>query len=62
MSSVEQNNNNSQEKNELETPKPNQESSKIQPSQEILNNPYVQELLLKIDVLKRGIFKNYHQN
>ena len=65
MATAEQNNN-LMEKSELETSKlntnSNQDSATAKPSQELLNNPYVQELLLKIDVLKRGIFKERKTN
>ena len=37
-------------------------SSNSQDNQELLNHPYVQDLLLKIDVLKRGIFKERKTN
>ena len=50
-----------------ESPKKSQDSStsnssNSQENQEILNHPYVQELLLKIDVLKRGIIKERKTN
>ena len=65
MATAEQNNN-LMEKSELETSKlntnSNQDSATAKPSQELLNNPYVQDLLLKIDVLKRGIFKERKTN
>ena len=37
-------------------------SSNSQDNQELLNHPYVQDLLLKIDVLKRGILKERKAN
>ena len=50
-----------------ESPKKSQDSSTSNSSnsqeiQELLNHPYVQDLLLKIDVLKRGIIKERKTN
>ena len=50
-----------------ESPKKSQDSStsnssNSQETQELLNHPYVQDLLLKIDVLKRGIIKERKLN
>jgi chromosome segregation ATPase len=41
---------------------PNSTSSNSQENQEIMNHPYVQDLLLKIDVLRRGILKERKTN
>ena len=44
------------------SPNSNSTSSNSQDNQEIMNHPYVQDLLLKIDVLKRGILKERKTN
>lgn len=55
------------ESKDQESPKKSQDSStsnssNSQETQELLNHPYVQDLLLKIDVLKRGIIKERKLN
>ena len=55
------------EAKDQESPKKSQDSStsnssNSQETQELLNHPYVQDLLLKIDVLKRGIIKERKLN
>ena len=44
------------------SPNSNSTSSNSQDNQDIMNHPYVQDLLLKIDVLKRGILKERKTN
>ena len=69
MSTIEETINKSpiSESKDPESPKRSQDSStsnssNSQETQELLNHPYVQDLLLKIDVLKRGIIKERKTN
>jgi DNA repair exonuclease SbcCD ATPase subunit len=50
------------QENLKKSPNSNSTSSNSQENQEIMNHPYVQDLLLKIDVLRRGILKERKTN